>query len=176
MTTLGATQVIKQIEHAFLGVELGDGVSLREAEVIDNYGTAAERESARAQDELHDWRQIPDDLISRSYSCLSFFDARGMIFHLPAYMRFALRHYQDSDSASIDSTIYTLGYADERFSLFTPSHRAAVRQFLEHMALDEGRHVDSDAAKRALDDVWNEERERSRDGGAEPPSSFSARR
>ena len=84
-------------------------------------------------------------------------------------MRFALRHYNDSHSASIDFTIYTLARADECFRLLAPQQRDAVRQFLEFMALDGGRNVDSDAARRALKDVWNENRENSQqDAGANP--------
>src|SRR5688572_15704193 len=139
-----AQLVIERIERAFLGVRLDDGVSLREADVIDNYGSEAERKKARDQDELEDWQRIPEDLISHHYWCLSFFDAKGMRFHLPAYMRFALRHYKDSASASIDSTIYTLGYDDDRYSLLTPPQRVAVRQFLKFMAFNGGHHVESD--------------------------------
>jgi hypothetical protein len=146
--------VVERIERAFAGVRLGAGVSLREADVIDDYGTEADRKKARAQDELEDWKRIPDDLISRYYSCLSFFDAEGMRFHLPAYMRFALRHYKDSDSASIDSTIFALGYDDDRFSLLTAPQRAAVRQFLKFMAFNGGHHVSSDRARLALEEVW----------------------
>jgi hypothetical protein len=149
-----AQLVIERIERAFSGVRLGAGVSLREADVIDDYGTDAERKKARAQDELDDWKQIPEDLISRYYSCLCFFDAEGMRFHLPAYMRFAMMHYRDSDSASIDFTIYALGYGDDRFSLLTAPQRAAVRHFLKFMAFNGGHHVSSDHARRALEDVW----------------------
>src|SRR6185369_1468871 len=103
-----AQLVVRRIERAFSGVRLGEGVSLREADVIDDYGTDAERKKARAQDEQHDWKRIPDDLISHYNWCLSFFDAQGMRFHLPAYMRFTIRHYKESDSASIDATLYAL--------------------------------------------------------------------
>ena len=146
--------VIERIERAFANVRLGGGVSLREADVIDEYGTDAERKKARAQDEQDDWGRIPEDLIAHYSWCLSFFDAEGMTFHLPAYMRFALRHYRDSASASVDSTIYALGHHDERFSGFTSPRRAAVRHFLKFMAYNGGRHVDSGSAKRALVDMW----------------------
>ena len=149
--------VIERIERAFSGIRLGAGVSLREADVIDNHGRDAERKPARAQDEVEDWRLIPEDLISRYPSCLSFLDAEGMRFHLPAYMRFALRNYKDSASASIDFTIYALGYEDDRFGLLTAPQRAAVRHFLKFMAFNGGHFVDGNSAERALEDVWTEE-------------------
>lgn len=146
--------VIERIERAFADVRLGRGVSLREADVIDAYGTAAEKRKARAQDEQSDWKNIPEDLIAHYHWCLSFFDSEGLQFHLPAYMRFALRHFRDSAFTSIDSTIYALGSDGERFRGFTAPQRAAVRQFLKFMAYNGGRHVDGTSAKRALLDVW----------------------
>jgi hypothetical protein len=131
-----------------------DGGSLREADVIDDYGTPEDRQLARAQDELEEWTRIPDELIDRYGWSLSFFDAKGMQFHLPAFMRFALRHYKHSDSASINGTIWILGTTDERFRFFTSVQRAAVRQFLKFMAFNGGRWVDSRNARRALEDVW----------------------
>jgi hypothetical protein len=101
-------QLIDAIEDAFGDVQLEDGISLREAIVLDNYGTDQERHRARSQDELGDWRKIPDETIARYSASLAFLDAKGMRFYLPAFMRFALRHYQKSDSASIPYTIYQL--------------------------------------------------------------------
>jgi hypothetical protein len=103
-----AQQIITLIEDAFGGVTLENGISLREAIVLDNYGTRKERRQARSQDELEDWSRIPDETIARCSSSLAFLDAKGMRFHLPAFMRFALRHYLRSDSESINYTIYQL--------------------------------------------------------------------
>jgi len=103
-----ARSVIDAIEKAFGGVRLEDGVSLREAIVLDNYGTDEERQRARLQDEPEDWRKIPDETIADYSASLAFLDAKGMRFYLPAFMCFAVRNYQHSDSASIDYTLYTL--------------------------------------------------------------------
>jgi hypothetical protein len=51
-------QLLAHIDLAFAGVRLGDGVSMRESEVIDNHGTAEERTLARAPDEKEDWRRL----------------------------------------------------------------------------------------------------------------------
>jgi hypothetical protein len=166
--------VIERIERAFAGVGLGCGVSLREADVIDDYGTDTERKQARAQDEQDDWRRIPEDLIARYHWCLPFLDAEGMRFHLPAYMRFALRRYRDSTSMSIDFTIYALDREDDRLRGLTTPQRAAVRQFLKFMAFNGGRHVDSGAAKHALEVVWRVKTDSQQDGpanGSQPSRS-----
>jgi hypothetical protein len=146
---------IEQIESAFANVRLEDGVSLREADVIDDYGRAVDRAKARARDELHDWRRISDDLISKYYWCLSFFDGKGLRFHLPAYMRFTLRHFRSSDSMSIDSTIYALGRSTKDFGMLDNLQREAVRQFLRIMS-ESRQFVDARAAKSALEDVWKD--------------------
>lgn len=99
---------IKQIEAAFAEVLLGDGISLREADVIDDYGSNDERAAARKQDELRDWQRIPDEHIEYHSSALCFMDDEGLRFHLPAYMRFTLRRYRESESMSMDSTVYRL--------------------------------------------------------------------
>jgi hypothetical protein len=104
-------RIITAIEDAFRGVQLEDGISLREAIALDHYGTEEERRQARVQDERDDWRRIPDETIARYSASMAFLDAKGMRFYLPAFMRFALRNYQQSDSPSIDYTIYTLDWS-----------------------------------------------------------------
>lgn len=78
-------QLLQQIREAFHGIELGDGISLHQALVIDDYGTKEELDAARVGDEHHDWQKLialPD--IDRILAnAISFFDARGMRFHLP---------------------------------------------------------------------------------------------
>ena len=60
-TTAQIDNAIKQIVEAFGNVPLGGGVSLREADVIDDYGSDEERAAARAHDELDDWQRVPDE-------------------------------------------------------------------------------------------------------------------
>lgn len=142
--------VVQKIEAAFAGVPLGDGVSLREADVIDNYGSPAQRRTARKRDELTDWRRIPDADLAHYDWCLSFFDAQGLRFHLPAYLRFALRNCRTSSSASINGVIYRLRH-DRDLELLNADQRSAVRHFLQFMAHNAGNWVDSAAAKLALE-------------------------
>lgn len=141
--------VVQKIEAAFANVPLENGVSLREADVIDDYGSLGQRKAARKQDELTDWRRIPDTDLAHYDWCLSFFDAKGLRFHLPAYMRFALRNFQTSSSASINGVIHQLCH-QHGLELLTTQQRSAVRHFLKFMAHNGGKWVDSAAAKEAL--------------------------
>lgn len=102
------SNVLIEIEQAFEGVTLGDGISLREAEVLDDNGSAEERAEARARDETQVWRKIPDEVIETSADVLCFMDPAGLRFHLPPYMHFALRRCEDSDSLGTESAIYRL--------------------------------------------------------------------
>lgn len=96
---------ITRINEAFSGVELGDGISLLEANVIDYCGSDEERTDARIRDERSDWREIPDERIEQLPSALCFMDPKAVRFHLPAYMSFSLRRHLDSEAQSADSAI-----------------------------------------------------------------------
>lgn len=124
---------VNQIANAFANVSLGNGVSLREPDVIDDYGTDDERAAARKQDELHDWQRIPDEDIENHSFALCFMDDDGLRFHLPAYMCFTLRRYRESKSMSTDSTIYRLSDPDciERMLAYlTVQQIDAIKTFL----------------------------------------------
>ena len=132
MPTMQTDDAISQIVHAFAHVSLGNGVSLREADVIDDYGTDDERAAVREHDEHHDWQRIPDEDIE-NHSSLCFMDDKGLRFHLPAYMRFTLRRYRESESMSTDSTIYLLRDSDcikRLLAYLTNQQIDAIKTFL----------------------------------------------
>ncbi len=80
-----AEKLLSQIRNAFQGVELGEGVSLHQAIVIDCYGCDEEQQEARVKDEQHDWQRMISlpDIHSVLSNAISFFDALGARFHLP---------------------------------------------------------------------------------------------
>ncbi|MBI1324200.1 hypothetical protein GC170_13590 [bacterium] len=133
MSDSSIVNTMRAIEEAFAGVSLGDGISLREADVIDDYGSESERAAARAQDEIHDWRNIPDEFIEKFPDVLCFMDDAGLRFHLPAYMRFALLRYEDSDSRSTDSAVFRLcdpSSIEQLRGFLAPAQINAILQFL----------------------------------------------
>jgi hypothetical protein len=133
-------ELLQQIETAFRDTQLGDGVSLRQTVVLDDYGSEAELQAARAQDELHDWRKIIDDpeLVRHiSFGGLSFYDAAGLCFHLPAYLSVAVK---DPHQGIVANLVYSLthideieGYNRQRFAPLTPAQRACVREVLNYL-------------------------------------------
>ena len=140
------------IREAFAGVTLGGGVGLQHAQGIDDYEPAATCAHFRANDEKDDWSRIPVEELNRCNSSLSFFDAEGMRFHLPAFliadlqglyrfgMAFSLTHLSD----------YSIG----QFALLTPQQRMAVRAFLLQIAEAEDYEFERPQILRALNDYW----------------------
>ena len=93
-----AKEIIDQITLAFQGILLGRGVGLHEGQAIDDYATEKERAYKRSLDEKENWAHIPAESLNAYYSSLTFFDAAGMRFHLPAFLTCDLRGEFDSDS------------------------------------------------------------------------------
>jgi len=122
----------QEIRNAFASVVLEDGVGLTEGLEIDSYASAEDRAAARANDEKLDWSSIPPELLNGAATSLSFFDAKGMRFHLPAYLIADLQGSLDQD---IRFHLNTRGL-DGRFSMLSQQQKAAVRHYLElHLEL-----------------------------------------
>jgi len=115
------------IRAAFDGVTLEDGVGITEGLEIDAYAGPEARANARQHDEKDDWASIPYDLLNSAATSLSFFDAKGMRFHLPAYLIADLRGQLTQD---IRFHLVARGL-DHRFSLLSAEQRSAVRRYLE---------------------------------------------
>ena len=140
------------IREAFAGVKLGDGVGLQQAQGLDDYEDDATCARYRENDEKDDWSRIPVGELNRCNSSLSFFDAEGMRFHLPAYliadlqgaykfgMAFCLTHLSDLRTS--------------QFALLSEPQRSAVRAFLLHIAEDPGYEFERPHIIRALEDYW----------------------
>jgi hypothetical protein len=81
------------IDVAFGQVALADGISLHQAVAIDDRKSSEEQKAVRGRDTYKRWQDIPDQDIRYCCSALSFFDVKGFRFHLPAYMRLAVRDF-----------------------------------------------------------------------------------
>jgi hypothetical protein len=145
--------LIAEITAAFDGVAREDGVSLSEAHVIDNYGSAEERAAARAEDNESRWQDVPEEDIARGDSVLSFLDAKGFRYYIPAYIVWYLKYnvidfdslsdycFPFEESNTPDSILFHLGirfgltqppddYALERYRLLTTEQSRAIAHFL----------------------------------------------
>lgn len=90
-------KLIKQINQAFKNVKLEDGIGLWEGQGRDDYLSPEECRKLRERDEKEDWSKI---LVLNLYKCsssLSFFDAKGMRFHLPQFMLFHIGFFEKEE-------------------------------------------------------------------------------
>ena len=156
-------RLLADIEAAFRGVELGDGVSLRETVVIDNCGSAGERAAARAADELADWRRLINDPgLARTGGVggiggLAFYDAPGLRFHLPAYLSLAVIDFERADAKEVLGSLLDQ-LADlsdsnrELFSVLTAAQRGCVRDVL--VFVRDEHDLDPAFLDPAIDGYW----------------------
>lgn len=155
-------QVIQLIHQAFEHVKLENGVSLHQTIKIDNYGETNEAlESQISADERNNWKKLIDDpeLIKVSgIGGLSFYDAKGLRFHLPAYLCLCINQ---TDTEVASSLVFQLthleAYNRERFSILTVEQRKAVKVFLTYIRYNTGFTFEYDfkAIEAAIQDYWS---------------------
>lgn len=153
--------LIAEITAAFDGVQREEGVSLREGEVLDEYGDAEQLAAARALDTDTRWQDVSDDDLWKYNISLTYFDAKGFRYYLPAYMTYDIRHWgQDKfDGFVLPYLILTrltktgrYSFTMERFSLITPPQGKAICSFLLFLVQHGYSFVD---APDALAEYWN---------------------
>jgi len=151
--TADKNHVIGLVRTAFQRVTLGEGVGLRQGQGLDDYADAQTLASYRAQDEKRDWSAIPAEDLDRYYSSLSFFDANGMRFHLPAYLVADLEcRLRTADI--LFHLIYTAHGAASQFDTLSSAQRDAVREFLLLRLSDPHREFAHPMIEEALRSYW----------------------
>ncbi len=154
------------IAAAFRGVVLGRGISLRQAQAMDDYGryrdiTPTEFAALQRGEITEDWSRVPLDELDRG--CDAYLDAEGFRYYIPALMLSVLSHY-DPSSMRVIGTLSSLypkkdswAYHMSRYSLLTVSQKSAIAGFLaalpELIELEGG---DRKVVPRALRDYWHE--------------------
>jgi hypothetical protein len=145
--------LVAETREAFAGVTLGSGVGLLEANGLDDYASEQELAEYRAKDEKLDWTAIPVERLNRYSGSLSFFDAEGMRFHLPAFLVADMRGlYQFELVYSLTQSILI----EDQCTLLAPHQRAVVRKYLEFAVQSEEFEHDRDHIRRALEHYWAE--------------------
>ncbi len=141
--------LIEEIIAAFDGVSREGGVSMSEAEVIDDYGSDKKRAAARLSDTDTRWQDVSDEQLALNWP-LTFFDPIGFRYYLPAYMIYHLRWIDDyiemGDDAPLKSygnkaleyalsAEYKKGKIEDfylsKFKIFTQSQGRAIAHFLQ---------------------------------------------
>ena len=131
-------QLLAVIEQAFSGVRLEDGVSANMAEYHDSGGTKSRYLELARSDERDDWRKVGDTTLEQCSVTLCFTDLKGFRFYVPAYMQYAVRNHDLSDSPIVNATIYALSPDHHLFKRvpfeqwFTCEQIRAITMFLEY--------------------------------------------
>lgn len=145
-------EVLAGIEAAFGKVRLGDGIGLREAEVVDDWGedpdlyrSHEQRAAARAIDlATPRWQDIPADQIRNQcgHNALNFTNPEGYRFLLPAFMRWTVHQFgEGEESPDHDSAVYSLGpsipdlaaWQLARWNFLSDERSVAVLAFLDFL-------------------------------------------
>lgn len=151
MREAGIERLCGLIRAAFRNVTLGAGVGLNEGNAIDDYAPADVRAAARDRDEADSWESIPVGDLNRCNYALSYFDAEGMRFHLPAFMIADLRGEFEYD---LVFTLTASAQLEDQMRLLSPAQRRAVREYLEHCSSDPDRYCNVDSIDAALSGYW----------------------
>ncbi len=140
-------QLIGKIYTAFDGVLLEDGVGLWEGKALDEYLQGTDYEKLKSKDERLDWQKIPIGTLYKCSSSLSFFDAKGMRFHLGLLLLFTLDVFLEEEDALNRDTTFTYlppevffalthelesDYSKNRFALLNTAQMECVIAFLEY--------------------------------------------
>lgn len=146
------TELIQLINSAFSKVELGNGIGLYEAQIIDDHGSVDARKAARDRDEKVNWRLISAVDLNRCNSSLSFFDAEGMRFHLPAYLIAEIKGEYNFDA--VLCLIDISDYRRSQFVLLNNVQKGAVRCVLKYIMDQKDGWIFADEIKGALTNYW----------------------
>jgi hypothetical protein len=142
--------LIDYIAYAFCRVSLGDGVDIYAAASADWYGNPSEDALSKRAERI-DWRRVPPNhLHARDYA-LSYLDAIGYRFYMPAIMTTMLRD-EDSRGNLSESFMFHLermagscGYRGIHVcDLLNRSQRSAIRRFLKYQIHNCRRGIDHD--------------------------------
>jgi len=154
MGAVNKAELISIIKEAFNGEVLGDGIGLSEADAIDDYKDDAFIDECKRNDERLNWEAISAESLNKYNCSLSYFDAKGMRFHLPAFMTaeirgeyrwgmaFALTHLSD--------------YSKSQFELLNAKQKEAVKLFLEYLLENPDYEFEMESIIAAIENYWSE--------------------
>jgi len=99
-----ADELLELINQAFDRVERGEGMTLHQAVVVDDYGSEEEFTAAGELDLEDNWQDVPDSDLAENTSIFCFLDPPGFRYYLPAAMSFAVK---DCGRDVYDSSFFT---------------------------------------------------------------------
>jgi len=144
--------VINKIKAAFYGVVLGDGIGLWEAQAIDDYATIEVQKNNREKDEKDDWTLLKPEILQRCNSSLSFFDAKGMRFHLPAFIIASLENKGDDQIFHLTQLD---DYAKSKLVSLSYAQKEAIIMYLNWCLEQDEYTFEHPTIERVVNEYWN---------------------
>ena len=150
------------IKEAFAGVKLGNGVSIHQTEVIDNYGSGKELQEARKKDRIvDDWTQLIDDAAFADVYGIGgyhFLDDLGKCYYLPVYLSQLVMDHKNCPE-DCRSVIFSLGQIEraKECTFLSDMQRKCIRQVLTWLIHNTGTWFEFERKhiQRAIDQVWS---------------------
>jgi hypothetical protein len=158
---LEGSAIVAEIEAAFAGVQLDGGISLKQTQVIDNYGRdcTSEQFTALPRSEVtDDWKRIPVSMLDEADS-LAHLDDRGVKYYIPALMLRLLDNYDPGSMMTIGtlSILYPRTESGEYvLSLLTDPQKRAIARFMKELPMLVGLEgEDITIVDRAFRNYWS---------------------
>ena len=150
--------IIKQIQIAFNGVKLDNGISLNETEYFDSRETNKRFLELSKTDERDDWSKIDDKTLEKFQVTFCFTDVSGFRFYAPAYMIWAIKNFKESHTIIADHIVWNLD--PDHYVLkpvgfnkvFNKGQVLSIVKFLEFV-IENKDYMEGDIAARNLDKI-----------------------
>ena len=149
---MNANELINEIQKVFKDVTLEDGIGLWQAQAIDDYEVGISGANARKKDEKLNWQHIDKEHLNSCGSSFSFFDPKGMKFHIPAYLILELKDESDVE------VIYHLTNSDYKlFSLLNDDQKNVIKKLLYFIIDDPNYEFEKPDIENSLMVFWDHE-------------------
>lgn len=136
-------ELIEEIKKAFKEVKLGGGIGLLAAEAL-NVCKWEELKNVipimDVIDERENWENISYENLHEHNCSLTFTDAEGLRFLLPAYLIYALNDYTDALNVAFQFDCYPFNQLSAKFSLFEFHQMVVVIKCIEHFKILYGKY------------------------------------
>jgi hypothetical protein len=152
-------ELLSIVERVFPEVPFPASYSLRQARLADDWTSDPHAHAAARDQDLHGhWSFTPDSEIRSFADAFAFLEADGVIYYLPAFMSYCLKHEQTS-SHVVSGLIFHLSQNNPlsvggKLCMLTENQRAAVAAFFEWCAEYCATEADRNAAKSAFQTHW----------------------
>lgn len=132
--------LLEQIDSAFDGVILEDGIGLMTTELIDMHAPRETCDAISPYEERTDWRRITPSMIQACWCALGFTDPKGYRFLLPAWLTLDLQGQLETCDAMdyLPLVPENCGIYESKSILLNDPQLEAVMNYIEYRQKKDG--------------------------------------